>query len=343
MKQYQEQLNVRIKIGEKLAISQKILKLQDQPQVTVQNRNNQQTVMLVEDDDQYIKLYKSLIATEPYDFIVATSEEEAVRIGIQRNIDLILLDIMLPGMNGYDVCEYFRNNSAIRNIQIVAITSLSDLESRIKSIEKGFDDYLIKPVNGKEIKTRINVLLRKKFYLDQLHAHHKEVLNLAIIDGLTGLYNQTYFKNYLQLEIERSLERGYLVALIILDLDDFKKCNDILGHPAGDAILRQFGDLIKLHIRDIDLPARYGGEEFAIVMPYASKKNALDIAEKIRISLQSLPIDSDEDKRIGNITTSVGIAICPTQSSTLNGLIEKADYMLYHAKRTGKNRVCCWD
>ena len=343
MKKYQEQLNVRIKIGEKLAIPQKILTLQDQPQITVQNGNNQQTVMLVEDDAQYIKLYKSLVATEPYNFIVATSGEEAVRIGKQNNIDLVLLDIMLPGMSGYDVCEYFRNNSATRNIPIVAITSLGDLESRIKGIEKGIDDYLVKPFNSKEIKTRISTLLRKKFYFDQLHAHHKEVLNLAIIDGLTGLYNQAYLKNYLQLEIERSLERGYLVALIMLDLDDFKKCNDILGHPAGDAVLRQFSDLIKSNIRDIDLPARYGGEEFAIVMPYASKNIALSIAEKIRVSLQNLPIDSDEGNRIGNITASVGIALCPMQSSTLNGLIEKADYMLYHAKKTGKNKVCCWD
>ena len=344
MKQYQEQLNARIKIGEKLALPQKIINFQDRlPQVDVKNSNYQQTVMLVEDDAQYIKLYKSLVSSEPYKLIVATSGEEAIRIGKQSNIDLLLLDIMLPGISGYDVCEYFRNNLATNNLQIVAISSLSDLESRVKGMEKGVDDYLVKPFNSKEIKTRISALLRKKLYFDQLNAHHKEVLNLAIIDGLTGLYNQTYFKNYLQLEIERSIERGYLVALIMLDLDDFKKCNDILGHPAGDAVLRQFGEIIKSTVRDIDLPARYGGEEFAVVMPYASKSTALEIAEKIRVTLQNLPIVADEENRIGNITTSIGIALCPLQSSTLNGLIEKADYMLYHAKKAGKNRIHCWD
>jgi two-component system cell cycle response regulator len=343
LKQYQEQLNVRIKIGEELALPSKILTIQQQPQIAVQNSHQQQTVMLVEDDAQYIKLYRSLLSSEPYNFIIATSGEEAIRIGKQCNIDLLLLDIMLPGISGYDVCSFFRNNLANNHLQIVAITSLSDLESRVKGIEKGVDDYLIKPFNNKEIKTRINALLRKKLHFDQLNAHHKEVLNLAITDGLTGLYNQTYFKNYLQLEIERSVERGYLVALIMLDLDDFKRCNDILGHPAGDSVLRQFGEVIKSNIRDIDLPARYGGEEFAVVMPYASKSAALEIAEKIRVSLQNLPIVSDEQNRIGNITTSIGIALCPLQSSSLNGLIEKADYMLYHAKKSGKNKVLYWD
>lgn len=344
LRQCQEQLNARINVGEKLTITREVISSRSQNKYDlIKDGSGHQTVLLVEDDTQYVKLYKSLVATEPYNFIVASSGEEAIRIGQQINIDLILLDLMLPGMSGYEVCEYFRNNMATRNIQIIAITSLSDLESRIKCIDKGIDDYLVKPVNRKEIKSRISVLLRKKAYLDQLQAHHKQVLNLAIIDGLTGLYNQVYFKNYLQLEVERSLERGYLVALMMLDLDDFKKCNDLLGHPAGDAVLKQFSGLIKMNIRDIDLPARYGGEEFAIVMPYASKQNALDTAEKIRISLRSLCINSDGDKGVGNITTSIGIAICPKQSSTADGLIDKADHMLYQAKNTGKNKICCWD
>jgi two-component system cell cycle response regulator len=342
MKQYQEQLNVRVKIGEELAIPEKVLALESQQQDIVIN-SDQQTVLLVEDDPQYTKFFKSLLEAEPYNFIIASTGEEAIKISQRMNIDLILLDIILPGINGYEVCKYFRSQETLRNLQIIAITSLSDLESKLESINIGVDDYLIKPVNSRELITRINVMLRKKAYLDQLHDHHREVLSLAIIDGLTGLYNHAYFKNYLKMEIERSLKRNYLVALIMLDLDDFKKCNDMLGHPTGDTILRQFSDLIKINIRDIDLPARYGGEEFAIVMPYASKKNALEIAEKIRLSIQDLPIDNERKSTIRNITTSIGIALCPMQSKTVDGLIDKADYMLYNAKKTGKNKVCYWE
>jgi two-component system cell cycle response regulator len=341
LKQCQEQLNARINIGEMLAIPQNINSLEIQEKS--KKETNYQTVLLIEDDNQQAKLIKSLVANESYHLMVASSGEEAIKIGQQTKVDLILLDLMLPGMSGYDVCDYYKSKEASRNIQIVAITSLSDLESKIKCIDKGVDDYLVKPVNSKEIKSRINVLLKKKLYLDQLQAHHKEVLNLAIIDGLTGLYNQTYLKNYLQLEVERSRERGYQVALIMFDLDNFKSYNDTLGHPAGDIILKQFSDIIKINIRDIDLPARYGGEEFAVVMPYSNQLDAISTAEQIRAALQISSFINDENNRMNKITTSIGIALCPKHAITVDSLIEKADYKLYQAKKTGKNKICYWD
>lgn len=341
LKQCQEQLNARINIGEMLAIPQNINSLEIQEKS--KKETNYQTVLLIEDDNQQAKLIKSLVANESYHLMVASSGEEAIKIGQQTKVDLILLDLMLPGMSGYDVCDYYKSKEASRNIQIVAITSLSDLESKIKCIDKGVDDYLVKPVNSKEIKSRINVLLKKKLYLDQLQAHHKEVLNLAIIDGLTGLYNQTYLKNYLQLEVERSRERGYQVALIMFDLDNFKSYNDTLGHPAGDIILKQFSDIIKINIRDIDLPARYGGEEFAVVMPYSNQHDAISTAEQIRAALQISSFINDENNRMNKITTSIGIALCPKHAITVDSLIEKADYKLYQAKKTGKNKICYWD
>ncbi|HRD66637.1 MAG TPA: response regulator [Candidatus Competibacter sp.] len=341
LKQCQEQLDIHKIVGEKLAVPQRVFFSESQ------NSNNKQTghqtVLLVEDDYQQAKLIKLLVADEPYNLIVASTGEEAIRLGQKIKIDLILLDLMLPDMNGCYVCEHYKNNQTTRNVQIVAITSLSDLESKIKCLSKGVDDYLIKPVNIKEVKSRINMLLKKKINLDYLQIHQKEILNLAIVDGLTGLYNQTYLKNYLQLELERSQERGYLVALMMLDLDDFKKYNDMLGHPAGDRILRKFSDLIKINIREIDLPARYGGEEFSVVMPYASKKEAVATAEKICRALQNSYIVEDEKNQLDQITTSIGIAICPKQAITVDSLIEKADSMLYHAKKTGKNKICYWD
>jgi len=150
---------------------------------------------------------------------------------------------------------------------VLLITCLDDLEGKIKGMELGADDYLVKPIDGRELGARIKALLAKKSYLDQLHAHYEHAVSSAISDGLTGLYNQTYLKQFLALELKRSSRQRYPTSLLMLDLDNFKQLNDRFGHPTGDAVLRQIAGLIRTSIREVDLAARYGGEEFAVVLP----------------------------------------------------------------------------
>jgi two-component system cell cycle response regulator len=220
---------------------------------------------------------------------------------------------------------------------------LTDLESKIKGVEHGADDFLIKPINGREIRARVRALLKKKAYIAKLHAHYETAFNSAITAGLTGLYNHAYFMRFLELELKRSIRQGYPTALIMLDIDDFKKYNDALGHLAGDFILRELAQVIKKNIREIDLTARYGGEEFAAVLPYANREDALIVSERIREVVSSHIFFHETSSPVKNITASLGVALGPKDASTAEELIKKADFMLYQAKKEGKNRVYVFD
>lgn len=331
LKQYREQMVVRIQSEGQKNISSLNEK-------SFRNKNAQ-SVLLVEDNDKDSKLIQRLIINEPYQLMRVKSGEEAISLAMNEKIDLILLDIILPGIDGYQVCQYLKNNDRTRDIQIVMITGLSDLESRLKGVEEGVDDFLVKPIDNRELKSRINALLRKKAYHDLLQSHREQALSLAVTDGLTQLYNQSYFKRYLDIEIARAQCHQYNVGLLIADLDDFKKYNDELGHLFGDEILRFFAQLIRSHIQEIDFPVRYGGEEFAIVFPYAEVEKVIAVAERIRKSVEQYVFPEVENPLLARITVSIGIAFCPIDATKSNELIEKADHRLYYAKKSGKNRI----
>lgn len=331
LKQYREQMVVRIQSEGQKNISS----LNER---SFRNKNAQ-SVLLVEDNDKDSKLIQRLIINEPYRLMRVKSGEEAISLAMNEKIDLILLDIILPGLDGYQVCQYLKNNDRTRDIQIVMITGLSDLESRLKGVEEGVDDFLVKPIDNRELKSRINALLRKKAYHDLLQSHREQALSLAVTDGLTQLYNQSYFKRYLDIEIARAQCHQYNVGLLIADLDDFKKYNDELGHLFGDEILRFFARLIRSHIQEIDFPVRYGGEEFAIVFPYAEVEKVIAVSERIRKSVEQYVFQEVENPLLARITVSIGIAFCPIDAIKSNELIEKADHRLYRAKKSGKNRI----
>jgi two-component system cell cycle response regulator len=220
----------------------------------------------------------------------------------------------------------------------VIVTCLDDLESKIKGVELGADDFLVKPIIGRELKARIKTLLEKKVHLDSLRTHYQEALGRSQLDWLTGLYNHGYFQQFLGYELKRSLEQGFPVSLIMIDVDNFKSYNDTLGHSAGDAILREMGQVIRNNIREVDFAARYGGEEFAVVLPYVHRENVIAVAERIHKALTSHEFFHDESIGLKNPTVSMGIAVFPDEASNKTELIIQADSMLYLAKQNGKNQ-----
>jgi two-component system, cell cycle response regulator len=298
-----------------------------------------QHVLLVEDSEKDLRLLSRQIQDQTYDFSVAQDGEEALQKILAGGVDLVLLDIFLPGMDGFEVCQRLKGSAETRNTQVVLITCLKDLEGKIKGMELGADDYLIKPVDGRELTARIKALLAKKSYIDQLHSHYEQALSSAISDGLTGLYNQTYLKKFLDLELKRSLRQHYPTSLLMLDLDNFKTLNDRYGHPAGDKILQDMARIIKDSIREVDLAARYGGEEFAVVLPYADAEGALTVGNRILEAVRAYRPDGDLAERIDGVTVSIGLASCPADSEQADTLIQTADRMLYAAKTAGKDRI----
>lgn len=301
--------------------------------------NCEGNILLVEDNEKDINLIKGHLRDQSYEIFMAESGEDAIEIVRENDVDLILLDILLPGMDGFEVCQKLRGLEKESQPQVVMITCLDDLDSKIKGVELGVDDFLIKPINGRELRARIKSLLKKKKYLDRLQSHYKLALHSAIMDGLTGLYNHAYFKQALEIEIKKSVRQDYPTALMMLDLDNFKHFNDTYGHTAGDVILSEIAGLFRACVRETDLVARYGGEEFSIVLPYAGRQETLNIADRILQSVRNHQFVSSACSVIEPITVSGGIALCPSDAHNAPDLIQKADAMLYQAKKSGKDRV----
>ncbi|MCK7574770.1 MAG: response regulator [Chromatiales bacterium] len=177
---------------------------------------------MVEDNEKDIKLFESITKGFFNEMIIARNGEEAIELlqNKPNTIDIIILDLLLPGMSGYTVCKMVKNNFHTRNIQALMVTCLTDLETKIKGIEEGVDDYLVKPVDSREIKSRVNALLKKKKYLDHLTRYYESSFGLAARDEITGFYNQAYLTSFLKAEIEYSKIYDYSFGLIILEINN---------------------------------------------------------------------------------------------------------------------------
>ena len=301
---------------------------------------HQARVLLVEDNEKDASMIRSMFSGEPYHLERVRTGEEALALIQQERFDLVLLDVLLPGLDGFEVCRQLKGLHKIQDMQIVLITCLSDLDNKVRGVELGADDYLIKPINSRELKARVKVLIKKKSCLDQLRNDFERAVNSAIYDGLTGLYNQTYFKKFLELEIKRAERQRYPIGLMIIDVDNFKKINDHLGHLTGDLILKELAQLVKNNVREIDLSARYGGDEFVVVLPYTDLPEVRQIVERLQNALVQWGALADSPLEHEPITMSIGVAFYPDHGTTTEELIQKADGALYQAKKEGKNRCC---
>ena len=332
LKQYREQLGVRFRSEENFKA---IADLNDQSVAPVSPAR----ILIVEDDEKDSQIFKGFFKDKNYNLEWAKTGEEALERVHWKEFDLILLDVLLPGIDGFEVCSRLKNAARTRDLQIILATCLPDLTNKIKGIESGADDYLIKPVNARELQARTKVLLDKKRCTDLLRSDYESALNSAIYDGLTGLYNQTYFKKFFEQELKRAARQKYQVALILLDLDNFKAVNDAWGHLAGDHILAELGSVIKDNVRDIDLAARYGGDEFALVLPYIDRDETVQVSERLQKAIVEHPFLPNEGAEAVSLTVSIGIAIFPHHGAIPEEVIRSADQALYQSKKDGKNRL----
>ncbi|MDZ7344604.1 MAG: diguanylate cyclase [candidate division KSB1 bacterium] len=253
------------------------------------NQPYQYRILVVDDVPVNVQLLTTYLTSVGYQVIAARDGEEALELVSASQPDLILLDVMMPKINGFEVCERIKKNAATRIIPVIMVTALNEIEDKIKATEAGADDFVSKPFNKLELLTRVKSLLRIKQLHDELNAKVKELEHarerlrqLAITDGLTGLYNHRYLKEHLSQELNRASRHQSFVSVVMIDIDHFKNFNDTYGHPAGDHILRSIARLLKENIRKIDLAARYGGEEFCLVLVETNKHAAGLAAEKVR-------------------------------------------------------------
>ena len=303
-------------------------------------------ILVVDDIPVNIQLMQTYLSSVGYDTVVARNGEEALVQVKDHQPDLLLLDVMMPKMDGFETCRLLKGNQETRYIPVIMVTALNEIEDKIKGIEAGADDFITKPFNKLELLARVKSLLRMKNLHDQLQDKIKQLeeakerlRELAVTDGLTSLYNYRYFKEFLAQELRRGERHNTNVSVVMIDIDFFKNYNDSYGHLAGDEVLRILARLMRENIRSIDLAARYGGEEFALVLPETNKSAARIVANKIKKLVEEFEFRNEETQPNGKLTVSMGVATYPGDGKVMEDLINRADQWLYQAKAGGRNRV----
>ena len=209
----------------------------------------------------------------------------------------------------------------------------------IRGLEIGVNDYLMRPVDKNELHARAKTQIRKKRYTERLRDNVQQSIEMAITDGLTGLYNRRYMESHLGALVEQAAARGKPITALVLDIDYFKSVNDTYGHDAGDDVLREFATRIKKSIRGIDLACRLGGEEFVIIMPETDMAVATIVAERLRRRIASEPFAIAQGTKHIEVTISIGLATLDAVDDNAATILKRADQALYRAKRDGRNRV----
>lgn len=303
-------------------------------------------VLVVDDMPLNRKLQRTYLKEVGYQVVLAEDGVEALRKVREDTPDLILLDVMMPKMDGFQVCRHIKNNSRTKYTPVILVTALNEIEAKIKGIEAGADDFISKPFNKLELLARVKSLLRIKLLNKELQSKinllenaQKKLKKLAITDGLTGIFNHRFFKEQLTKELVRAGRHNKNVSIIMLDIDYFKNYNDTNGHPAGDAVLKLLAEILSKNIRNIDIAARYGGEEFSLILVETDKTSAAIVANKLKQMVEDYKFDFEETQPNGKITVSMGIATFPENGKAPDDLISLADKRLYIAKKEGRNIV----
>jgi len=295
--------------------------------------------VLIIDDSKLITLFgKDVLSGVGHEVITAEDGESGIEKAKKEKPDVILLDVIMPGIDGYEVCQRLKADPDTKDIAIIMFTSRDEPTDKIKGLELGAQDYVTKPFDPGELIARVNTHVRLKELYDTLEEKNRQLAELANKDGLTGLYNHRTFQELLAKELSRAKRFNEFISLLFLDVDNFKRFNDTYGHLMGDQVLRSIAQVITKSVREMDTPARYGGEEFAVILPGADEDAARKIAERIRKAVESIVFKIEQEEV--HVTVSIGVASFPgSKIQQPRDLIECADQAVYAAKEKGRNRV----
>ena len=291
-------------------------------------------LLLVDDQPINIQVLHPIFAAD-YQIFMATNGAQALAICRDNPPDLVLLDVVMPGMDGFEVCTQLKADSSTCNIPVIFVTAHDDTTQETHGLDVGAVDFISKPVNPAVVRARVKTHLILKFQSDIMR-------KLIYLDGLTSVFNRRYFDQQLAVEVARSVRNQLPLAVIMLDVDFFKLYNDHYGHQAGDDCLRQIAQTLKTGLkRPADLVARYGGEEFACILPETSFDDAMVLARSLEQRIRDKNITHEHSQTAAMVTISLGVAGMGVNTLAASvALLALADAQLYKAKKSGRARVC---
>lgn len=291
------------------------------------------TVLIVDDEVSNIEIMNAVLE-DHYEISFATSGEQALAVARSVLPDLILLDVLMPGLDGYEVCSRLKNDRLLADVPVIFTTGLDDQNAEVRGLSLGAIDYVTKPINPIVLLARVSNHIELKRLRDQL-------AQMAVTDALTGLSNRRQLEVTLRAEISRLAPAGAWLSVIMLDIDFFKLFNDTYGHPEGDRCIAMVAAALTRAVHKVSgMTARYGGEEFACVLPGADPDSALATAREIQVQVQSLNIPHSGSTVSSSVTVSIGIASARTHSDMDGALwLQHADHQLYTSKNSGRNTI----
>lgn len=291
-------------------------------------------ILVVDDDNFNLKVLCDILS-DLYAIHIAKSGNEALEQAVSIFPDLILLDIIMPDINGFDVLKKLKTLPTVRNIPVICITGLNDVENEEKGFFLGAVDYITKPYHNTIVKARVRTQLK---IVNQMRAIEK----LGLLDPLTDMPNRRHYDRHLREEWQRAARSGSPISIISIDIDDFKKYNTTYGNPQGDVLLTVYAKILVTSVnRPRSLAARIGGEEFSIILPDMNLQESFIVAEKIREKIESSMVPSISGNTMTRATVSAGVAsTVPANEYSFYDLLTDSDKALYAAKKSGKNKVC---
>jgi len=314
-----------------------------------EHRESTGRILVVDDHEDNVELLRARLEAWGYQVDIARNGQQALDSVQASPPDLILLDVMMPTMDGNEVARRIKQNPALPFIPIIMQTALDSTESKVEGLEAGADDYVTKPIEFAELKARLRSMLRIKRLQEELEERERQLLeanerlrHMSRTDALTGLENRRSIERELETMFAHSERLLEPLSCVMADLDHFKSVNDEFGHHAGDLVLKEFAGILKKAAREIDVVGRYGGEEFIILLPGTVLDAAVTFAERVRKELEAhtFVFDGGSLRR----TVSFGVAGWPhPRVPDCDWIVRSADDALYVAKETGRNRVIRFD
>ena len=295
--------------------------------------------ILVAEDSLVVRaVLREELEEHGFEVIEAVDGESALMVCATERPEAILLDIEMPGLDGHEVLRRLKADDELSDIPVVFLTGRTGTDDMVAGLRAGAHDYLKKPFESAELLARISGAVRMKRLQDQLRDRNDELDRLSRVDALTGVHNRRHIDDQLLQLSSAARRHGQPMAVLMFDIDFFKRVNDTEGHPGGDQVLRVFAGRVRSALRAEDTIGRWGGEEFIVLAPHTDLVGAVTLAERARVAVSSEPFEVG-DHTI-DITVSVG---CTADCDEADALVKRADEALYHSKKHGRNRVTAID